>query len=418
LEVATLLSVARDDNKKRIRPPHMIDLEKRRRVMGRSIKLGHCICNPKEPCPCDLFKRKNVCLCAGERERDAAENAPLTQLVENAGCASKISQNDLKLALAGLPHVFDPRVLVGAESCDDAGVYKLNDKLALVQTVDVFTPCVDDAYVFGQIAAANSVSDVYAMGGKPLTALSIVAFPIEKLSPRVMNRMLQGGIDKLKEAGTVVIGGHSIKDKEIKFGFAVTGIIRPKRIISNDRARPGDVLILTKPIGTGAICFAAQVKKAKRAWLADIVRSMSELNKNAAAVMIKAGVRCATDVTGFGLAGHLSEIVVQSGVTAEVRAQAIPVFEGVLDCFRKGIISGAVERNRESAAKYVEKAEDIGEALETLLYDAQTSGGLLMCVPARKAAAVLKELKKKGAKKAAVIGRIIEKSEGKILFNK
>jgi len=396
----------------------MIDFEKRRRVMGRSIKLGHCICNPKEPCPCDLFKQKNVCLCAGEREDDAAGDAPLTRFVENAGCASKISQNDLKLALAGLPHVFDPKVLVGAESCDDAGVYKLSDKLALVQTVDVFTPCVDDAYVFGQIAAANSVSDVYAMGGTPLTALSIVAFPIEKLSPRIMNRMLQGGIDKLNEAGTVVIGGHSIKDKEIKFGFAVTGVIHPKKIIRNDKARPGDVLILTKPIGTGAICFAAQLGKAKKSWLAEIARSMTELNKAAAEVMKEAGVRCATDVTGFGLAGHLSEIAAQSGVTAEVQAGSIPVFDGVMECFRKGIISGAVERNRESSAKFVEKAADVGEDLETLIYDAQTSGGLLMCVPQRKAAAVLKELKKKGAKRAAIIGRITEKSEGRIILKK
>ena len=395
----------------------MIDFEKRRRVMSRSIKLGHCICNPKEPCPCDLFKQKNVCLCSGEREEDAAEDVPLTSFVENAGCASKISQNDLKLALAGLPHVFDPKVLIGSESCDDAGVYKLNDKLALVQTVDVFTPCVDDAYVFGQIAAANSVSDVYAMGGTPLTALSIVAFPIEKLSPRIMNRMLQGGIDKMAEAGTVVIGGHSIKDKEIKFGFAVTGVIRPQKIISNDKAKPGDVLILTKPIGTGAICFAAQLKRAKKTWLAEISRSMSALNRAAAEVMIKAGVRCATDVTGFGLAGHLSEIAVQSGVTAEVRAKTIPVFDGVMDCFRKGIISGAVERNRESASKYVEKDAGVDEALETLVYDAQTSGGLLMCVPRPKAAAVLRELKAKGAKKAAIIGRIVGKSEGKILLN-
>jgi selenide,water dikinase len=396
----------------------MIDYEKRKRIMGRSIKLGHCICNPKEPCPCGLFKQKNVCLCAGEREDDAAEDIPLTQFVESAGCASKISQNDLKVALTGLPRVFDPNVLVSADMYDDAGIYKLNDRLALVQTVDVFTPCVDDAYVFGQIAAANSVSDIYAMGGTPLTALSIVAFPIEKLSPRLMNRMLQGGIDKLKEAGTVVIGGHSIKDKEIKFGFAVTGIIHPRKIITNDKAKPGDSLILTKPIGTGAICFAAQLKKASASWLKEISRSMAALNKAAAEVMVEAGVRSATDVTGFGLAGHLSEMAVQSGVTAEVFAEEVPIFDGVLDCFRKGMISGAVERNREYASKFVEKDKGIDDALEAVFYDPQTSGGLLMCVPAAKSTAVLKELKKKGAKKAAVIGKIIAKSEGKIVLKK
>jgi selenide,water dikinase len=396
----------------------MIDFEKRARVMGRSIKLGRCICNPKEPCPCDLFKRKNVCLCSGEREDDAAEDAPLTQFVENAGCASKIGREDLRKALAGLPRVFDRRVLVSAETCDDAGVYKLGPALALVQTVDVFTPCVDDAYLFGRIAAANSVSDVYAMGGRPLTALSIVAFPIEKLSPRVMNRMLQGGIDALREAGTVVVGGHSLKDKEIKFGFAVTGVVHPKKIVTNAAARPGDSLILTKPLGTGAICFAAQIGKARPAWIGAAGRSMTALNRGAAEVMTAAGVRCATDVTGFGLAGHLGEISVQSGVTAEVWANALPVFPGVLGLLRDGVISGAVERNREAAARRVERADDVGQEFEDLLYDPQTSGGLLMCVPEAKAARVLARLRAKGAVKAAIIGRITRKSEGKIVLAK
>jgi selenide,water dikinase len=230
--------------------------------------------------------------------------------------------------------------------------------------------------------------------------------------------MLQGGIDKLKDAGAVVIGGHSIKNKEIKFGFAVTGLIHPKKIIANDKAKPGDVLILTKPIGTGAICFAGQLKKASPSWIAEISRSMVELNKAAAEVMVKAGVRTATDVTGFGLAGHLSEIAVQSGITAEVFAASVPVFEGALECFRQGMISGAVERNREYASKFVEKDGDIGEALEALLYDPQTSGGLLMCVPKAKAGAVLKELHKKGVKHATVIGRIKERSAGRIILKK
>jgi selenide, water dikinase len=396
----------------------MIDFAKRARVMGRSIKLGHCICNPKEPCPCDLFKQKNVCLCAGEREDDAAEDAPLTQFVENAGCASKIGQEDLKKALGGLPRIFDRRVLVSAETCDDAGVFKINDTQALVQTVDVFTPCVDDAYLFGRIAAANSVSDVYAMGGRPLTALSIVAFPIEKLSPRVMNRMLQGGIDAMKEAGTAVVGGHSIKDKEIKFGFAVTGVVHPKRIVTNAAARPGDALILTKPLGTGAICFAAQIGKAKKAWVAAIGRSMATLNRAAAEVMIAAGVKCATDVTGFGLAGHLGEIAAQSGVTAEIWAEALPVFPGVMGLLRAGVISGAVERNREAAARRVEREAGVGEEYEDLLYDPQTSGGLLMCVPEAKAVRVLTKLRAKRAEKAAIIGRVVGKSEGKIVLRK
>ena len=396
----------------------MIDYEKRKRIMGRSVKLGHCICNPKDPCPCDLFKQKNVCLCAGEREEEAAEDVPLTRFVENAGCASKISQDDLKKALSGLPHIFDPNVLVSSETCDDAGIYKLDDERALVQSVDVFTPVVDEPYLFGQIAASNSVSDIYAMGGKPLTALSIIGFPVDQISHRVMNKMMQGGIDKLREADTVVLGGHSIKNKEIMFGFAVTGLVHPKRIITNDKAKPGDVLLLTKPLGTGTISFAAQIGKAEAAWLEDIGRSMSELNRTASEIMVEAGVRAATDVTGFGLLGHLSEIVAQSGVTAEAYADAVPLFEGVLSCLRRQIISGAIERNREYASKFVERNKDVEEELETALYDPQTSGGLLMCVGAKKAEAVLKKLKKAGLERAAIIGRITDRSDGKIQIRK
>jgi selenide,water dikinase len=395
-----------------------IDYAKRRRVMGRSIRLGHCICNPKEPCPCDLFKRKNVCLCSGEREEDALENVPLTTLVENPGCASKISQEDLKKALSGLPRIFDRRVLVSSDTCDDAGVFRLDRRTALVQSVDVFTPVVDDPYVFGQIAAANSVSDIYAMGGRPLTALSIIAFPIERLSPRIMNKMLQGGIDKLREAGIAVLGGHSIKDKEIKFGFAVTGLVRPDRMTVNSQARPGDVLVLTKPIGTGTLSFARQLGRAPAKGLEEAERSMTELNRTAAEVMTAAGVTTATDITGFGLAGHLSEIAVQSGVELEVYGESIPVFDGVMDLVREGVISGAVERNRDYAAAFVRKDKGVSEDLETLLYDPQTSGGLLIAVRKSKAAALLATLKKKGVGTAAVIGRVTRRGRGRIILRR
>ncbi|MBE3125704.1 MAG: selenide, water dikinase SelD [Acidobacteria bacterium] len=384
--------------------------------MGRSIKLGHCICNPKDPCPCDLFKQKNVCLCAGEREEDAPEDVALTTLVENAGCASKISQVDLKRALAGLPRVIDPRVLVSSDTCDDAGVYKLTPNTALVQSVDVFTPVVDDAYAFGEIAAANSVSDIYAMGGKPLTALSIVAFPIDKLSPRIMNKMLQGGIDKLREAGVAVLGGHSIKDREIKFGFAVTGVVHPKKMTVNTKAKPGDVLILTKPLGTGTLSFARQIGRAPAVGLAEAERSMRELNRAAAEAMTAAGVTTATDITGFGLAGHLGEIAAQSGVEVEVYGQAIPVFTDVMDLIREGVISGAVERNREFASAFVKRAKGVAEEFETLLYDPQTSGGLLIAVRKSKAAALLATLHKKGVENAAVIGRVTRKGTAKIIL--
>jgi selenide,water dikinase len=396
----------------------MIDYKKRQRIMGRSIRLGHCICNPQEPCPCDLFKQKNVCLCSGEREEDALENVPLTSLVENTGCASKISQEDLKKALSGLPRIFDPRVLVSSDTCDDAGVFKLNSRTALVQSVDVFTPVVDDPYVFGQIAAANSVSDIYAMGGRPLTALSIIAFPIERLSPRIMNRMLQGGIDKLCEAGTAVLGGHSIKDKEIKFGFAVTGVVHPAKMTVNSKAKPGDILILTKPIGTGTLSFARQIGRAPARGLKEAERSMTELNRAAAEAMTAARVTTATDITGFGLAGHLSELAVQSGVELEVYGEAIPVFDAVLDLIRDGVISGAVERNREYASAFVRRARGVGEDLETLLYDPQTSGGLLIAVRRSKAPALLAVLKRKGVAGAAVIGRVTRRGPSRIILKK
>jgi selenide,water dikinase len=394
----------------------MIDYRKRKKIMGRSIALGHCICNPKEPCPCELFRQKNVCLCSGEREEDAPEDVALTTLVENAGCASKISQEDLKRALSGLPRVRDRRVLVSAETCDDAGVYRLTPRTALVQSVDVFTPVVDDPYAFGEIAAANSVSDVYAMGGRPLTALSIIAFPIESLSPRIMNRLLQGGVSKLREAGVALLGGHSIKDREIKFGFAVTGIVDPRRMTVNSRARPGDLLILTKPLGTGTLSFARQIGRAPAEGLAAAEASMRTLNRIAAELMTRARVTTATDITGFGLAGHLAEMAAQSGVEIEVYGASIPVFPGVLELIRADVVSGAVERNREYASAFVKRDKSAGPDLETLLYDPQTSGGLLMAVRRTKAPALLAALHAKGVRDAAVIGRVVRKGPARIVL--
>jgi len=386
--------------------------------MGRSRRLEHCICNPRLSCPCDVLKEKDVCLCAGERLPDTPDDVQLTHYVESAGCASKINQSDLKIALAGLPQISDPKVLVSSDTCDDAGVYQLNDELALVQSVDVFTPNVDDAYAFGQIAAANSVSDIYAMGGTPLTALSIIGFPIEELSHKIMNQMLKGGVDKMQEAGVVVIGGHSIKDKEIKFGFSVTGVINPEKIVTNDRAQPGDVLILTKPLGTGIISFARQLDQAFPFNIAAISKSMAELNKAASEAMVEMGISTATDVTGFGLMGHLAEMVVQSGATAEIYTESVPVFDDVFLFIEKELISGAVERNREYASQYVTKEDDVSAAWETVLYDPQTSGGLLIAVPKDKKEELLSRLKEKGVEQAAVIGEIVAKSEGKIILKK
>lgn len=396
----------------------MVDLKKRKDIMQRSIKLGHCICNPKLSCPCEVFKEKNVCLCAGERLEDMPEQVELTKFVENAGCASKINQNDLKIVLNGLPEISDPRVLVSADTCDDAGVFKINEEYALVQSVDVFAPSVDDPYTFGQIAAANSLSDIYAMGGKPLTALSIIGFPIETMSHKVMNQMLMGGIVKMKEAGVVVIGGHSIKDNEVKFGFAVTGEINPKEVITNDRAKPGDVLVLTKPLGTGIIGFASQIGRASESALKAVSQSMAELNNISSEVMRKMRVTTATDVTGFGLLGHLSEMAVQSKVTAEIHAGQVPVFDGVLECVQQGIISGAVDRNKEFATQYVKAGKGVSKEMTEVLYDPQTSGGLLISIREDKSEKLIALLKKRGVAHAVVIGKIVAKSDGQIVIKK
>jgi len=391
----------------------MVDLEKRKRIMERSIKLGHCICNPKQGCPCQLFKDKNICQCAGERIEDAVTSVPLTSLVENAGCASKIGQADLKKVLAGLPPIDDPRVLVSSNTCDDAGVFKLNDELALVQSVDVFTPNVDDAYTFGQIAAANSVSDIYAMGGTPLTALSVVAFPIESVAPAVMADMLRGGIDKLQEAGVVVVGGHSIKDSEVKFGFAVTGTVHPEKMMTNAAAKVGDILILTKPLGTGAISFARQLGRATEAELAQISDAMSSLNKIPAELMVEFKAHAATDVTGFGLCGHLGEMLTQSGVSATVFVDRVPVFAAALEYLRAGLISGAVERNREYAEKSVVVEGTLSAEEKCLFFDPQTSGGLLISIPKDAGAALLARLQECGIN-GVVIGEITAEQPGTI----
>jgi len=395
----------------------MKDLEKRKRIMQRSIRLGHCICDPKKPCPCDLLKEKDVCLCAGERLEAPSGPVRLTRLVENAGCASKIDQASLKKILDGLRFPDDPRVLVGAAAGDDAGVYLLNRRTALVQTVDVFTPCVDDPYTFGQIAAANSVSDIYAMGGRPLTALSIVGFPIRTVADEVLHEILRGGIEKMAEAGVSVIGGHSIKDAEIKAGFAVTGLVERSRVTLRAGARPGDVLILTKPLGTGLIAFAAQIDRARPAWVEAAARSMTALNRTASELMLRAGAHGCTDVTGFGLMGHLAEMAAAGRVDVEVVWDDLPLLPGVLECVAQGIIPGSVERNRESSASSVALGRGVSPAMLDVCMDAQTSGGLLIAVAERKAAALLKRLHENGVAEAALIGRVRGKGRGRIILS-
>jgi selenide,water dikinase len=391
-----------------------VNLDKRRRVMQRSMRLGHCICDPRKPCPCDLFREKDVCLCAGERLEVAEGPVRLTQLVESAGCASKIDQAALKRILAELPSIDDPHVLIGMPAGDDAGVFKLTDDTALVQTVDVFSPSVDDPYMFGQVAAANSLSDVYAMGGAPLSALSIIGFPIRTVPDDVMGEILRGGIDKMTEAGVPVVGGHSIKDTEIKAGFAVTGVVNPDRIVTNAGARPGDVLILTKPLGAGIIAFAAQIGRAPDGSVQAATESMTALNKAASEIMLEMGAHACTDVTGFGLAGHLGEMARASGVDVEITWDDLPLLPGVLECAGQGIFSGAVERNRESSGEAIDPCEGVVQGMVDVCLDAQTSGGLLIAVPAASAGDTLRCLHEAGVGAASVIGKVTGEGIGRI----
>jgi selenide,water dikinase len=394
----------------------MKDMEKRKRVMARSMRLGHCICDHRKPCPCDILRERDICPCAGERVDGHIGPVRLMDLVESAGCASKIDEATLKRVLRGLPFLDDPRVLVGAPAGDDAGVYKLDDNLALVQTVDVFTPSVDDPYTFGQIAAANSLSDVYAMGGRPVTALSIVGFPIRTQPDDAMHQILRGGVDKMSEAGVAVVGGHSINDKEVKAGFAVTGLIHPDKIITNAGAKPGDRLILTKPLGTGIMTFAAQIGRAPAGGPEAAAQSMAALNKVASMLMIELGAHACTDVTGFGLMGHLAAMVAASKVDVEIIWDDLPLLPGVLQCLADGIASGAVERNRESSDHCLITEENVQPEMSDLCFDPQTSGGLLIAIGQDAANNLLEKLHAAGVSDAKIIGIILDSGSGRVFL--
>jgi selenide,water dikinase len=392
-----------------------VDLAKRRRVMERSQRLGHCICDPRRPCPCDVFREQSICPCAGERPEPVDfSQLKLTSLVRNAGCASKISPADLEAVLKRLPEVKDPAVISGLAAADDAAIYRIADNLCLVQTVDVFTPCVDDPHLFGRICAANCLSDIYAMGGEPRTALSILAFPSETLDGEIMYRMLAGAMETLAQAGVALVGGHSIKDDEIKLGFAITGLIDPAVAAALETPGADDVLMLTKPLGTGVLAFCEQVGRGNEEGMAAAADSMATLNKAAAEAMKAAGASACTDITGFGLFGHLMRMARQSKLTAQVFADALPAFAGAVEAFREGVIPGAVERNREFIADGLQVAPDVDEALVHLGCDAQTSGGLLIAVSPGRLEKLEQALAVRGVK-AFAIGRFVGPSDGRIL---
>jgi selenide,water dikinase len=313
----------------------------------------------------------------------AVEPLRLTSLARCAGCAAKLGAADLATALEGLPRRHDPRLLVGHETMDDAGIFVLSDDLALVQTVDFFAPIVDDPYIFGQVAAANALSDVYAMGGEPLTALNIMGFPAGKIPLDIMREVLRGGGDKVHEAGAVVVGGHTIIDEELKFGVSVTGRVHPKKILTNAAARVGDRLVLSKAIGTALLATVAKKGQLPDVELRGLEASMCALNANASKVALSLGARCATDVTGFGLLGHSSHIAKASGVTIRIFVNRVPILPGAREAAERGVRTGGAERNQVFVESKVDwgKSSDVDRAL---MIDPQTSGGLLVALAADK----------------------------------
>jgi selenide, water dikinase len=325
--------------------------------------------------------------------------------------------------LGKLARQHDPNVLVGFDHADDAGVYLLNDQQALVQTVDFFTPVVDDPYTFGQIAATNALSDVYAMGGKPLTALALVCFP-DKADLEILERILSGGLSKMIEAGCTVVGGHSIRDEETKFGYAVTGVVHPKKVLANQGAQPGDALLFTKALGTGVISTAIKKNKAEPAWIDAAVQSMTTLNKRAAEVIVthvgtaalgrpaehSSVVHALTDVTGFGLIGHAREMALASDVSLRINASSVPLLPGALECVRAGYIPGGLTNNRDFAECVVGYEGDVSAELKALLFDPQTAGGLLISV-AREDSAELMWLLHTAGVPAVEIGEVTARTK-------
>lgn len=316
--------------------------------------------------------------------------------------------------MSQLPSITDPNVLIGTRTADDAAVYRVSDTLAIVQTVDYFTPVVDDPYTFGQITAANSLSDIYAMGASPLFALNIAGFPSDTLPLEVLARILQGGADKAAEAGISIIGGHTIKDAEPKYGMAVTAVIHPDKVVSNAGARPGDRLILTKPLGIGIITTAMKQGKVSAETIAAATEVMTTLNKGAAEAMASVGAHACTDVTGFGLLGHLSEMVRGSGVGAVINVTQVPVLEEAWFLVRQGIAPGGSRRNLEFIRERLAVAADVGEDALLVLADAQTSGGLLIALPAVDAGRLKEELALRNVPVIAEIGEITADPESRI----
>ncbi|MGE6260626.1 selenide, water dikinase SelD [Heyndrickxia sporothermodurans] len=339
----------------------------------------------------------------------------LTSLSTKGGCGCKIGPADLAAVLKTLPpSVPNPNLLVGLDTSDDAGVFRLTDDLAIVQTVDFFTPIVDDPYSFGQVAAANAISDIYAMGGEPLTALNIVAFPIHTLDKEILSEILRGAGDKLKEAGATLVGGHSIDDKEPKFGLAVTGIVHPNKVRTNAGAKPGNKLILTKPIGVGILTTSIKRDLLSEEEIAYVTKVMTTLNKTAAEAMDSYHVHACTDVTGFGLLGHASEMAKGSNVTIQIFKDQVPMLPRVRELAEAGAVPGGTKNNFAHLEGSVTFPEQMDQIDQWILCDAVTSGGLLIAVDGGEAEALLDDLQKNGVD-AALIGEVTNEKSGNII---
>jgi len=330
----------------------------------------------------------------------------LTQAVKGAGCAAKLAPGDLDRALCGLDLPVDENLIVGLERADDAGVYRISDELALVQTIDFFPPMVDDPYWFGQIAAANALSDIYAMGGTPKTAMNVVAFPAKTMDISILRQIIEGGLVTMREAGVVLVGGHTVEDSELKYGLSVTGFIHPGGILTKRSLCPGDRLILTKPLGTGIVCTAIKGGLASEEVAGRVTRIMATLNRDAAAVMSHYPVNACTDITGFGFLGHLAEMVVDSGSGVRIDAAAVPVHPEALEWAAMGLIPGGAYNNRMFRGRFVTFAEAVPQRLQDVLFDPQTSGGLLIAVAAEAAEQLLQALIGRDIT-AAMVGEVI-----------
>ncbi|MFC4411703.1 selenide, water dikinase SelD [Chungangia koreensis] len=342
------------------------------------------------------------------------DTVKLTSLTTKGGCGCKIGPSDLSEVMKMLPpQPKNPNLLVGLETSDDSGVYQLTEDLAIVQTVDFFTPIVDDPYDFGQVAATNAISDIYAMGGKPLTALNIVAFPISKLDKSILADILRGASDKLKEAGVTLVGGHSIDDAEPKFGLAVTGVVNPKNVKTNAAAQSGDKLILTKPIGVGIMTTALKRGLLDESQIARVTKVMTTLNKSAAEAMEPFDVHACTDVTGFGLLGHATEMAVGANAGLRIYRDQVPVLEGSRELADQGVLPGGSKNNYLHVRDMVTFPEDMELTDQYLLCDAVTSGGLLISVGEGDAKHLLEKLKESGLE-AAIIGEVIINGKGHV----